>query len=55
MLTMFLKMKPPSFVGSSPEDVFEFIFDYYERMHKIGFSKYHSVNFVTYKLEGNVN
>lgn len=36
MLIKFLKIKPPTFVGSGMEDTFELIVDYYERFHKIG-------------------
>lgn len=36
ILNNFLKMKPSTFAGSYTKDAFEFIIDYYVRIHEIG-------------------
>lgn len=52
MLTMFLKIKPPTFVGFVIEDTFEFIVNYYERLHKKCIMEQRGVEFVTFQLQG---
>lgn len=47
LLMIFLTIKAHLFHNVETEDVFKFIIDYYERLHKLGIMQQHSVEFMT--------
>lgn len=51
MLTKLLKMNPPTLQSNESENAFDFITNYYERLHKMSIVKQHGVKFVIFLLE----
>lgn len=44
-------MKPSLFYSTRIEDVFEFIIDCYERIHKVVIMQQHGIEFMTFQLQ----
>lgn len=48
ILTMFLKLNPLFYLGYKNEDVYEFVLNFYERIHKLGIIHQHEIEFLTF-------
>lgn len=53
MLTILLKIKPLTFIGSKIEDVFDFIVYCFEGLYKMGIIEHHDNEFVIFQLQSN--
>lgn len=50
-----MKMKPLVFQGIDSKDVFEFLIDYHENLHKMGIMEMYDVEFEIFQLQAEAN